>query len=210
MALISKYSLNGNANDLVWSNNWTALNVTWVDGKMNWWASFNWTTSTIIMDAPNYSWTQNFSISSLIFVNQLPSSTNITMPISYVEWSIDSWIYDKSFDINSSWEVSFRVFYWSSKSAVFSSISTWKWYHIVWTYDWTTIKIYVNWLIWSIQAIASWTYWFTVPKIWFSWNWASSRVRFNGKIDEVELHNTSLTATEIKNKYLYYNGFYNV
>lgn len=206
MAIVAKYSLNGNTNDSAGSNNGTPTALSYMAWK-SWEAgNFNGSTSTIIADAPDYFWTQNLSISCLIKINTLPTSTDITMPISFVETSVDNWIYDKSFDINSSWQISFRVFDWAGKSATFNWLVTWKWYHIVWTFDWTNLRVYVNSVEWT-STTATWTYNFTTPKLWFSWNWWWSRVRFNWLVDEVEIHNTALTPAEIKNKYLFYNWF---
>jgi hypothetical protein len=204
MPIIAKYSLNGNANDLVGGLNWTPTNVTWVDWKSNWAGSFNGSSSTFTAGWLDYFWTQNLSVSCIVKINQLPGST--ASIFSWVEWTIDSGINDKSIEIQSNWQMVFRLFDWASKAATFSWLIVWQWYHIVWTYNWTNVRIYVNWNIWT-STTASWSFNFTNPRIWLSWNALGTYNRFNWIIDEVEIHNTALSATEVKNLFLYYNWF---
>lgn len=197
-----------------WDFRWDASNlVDWVKWTVNgatltsdrFWNSdsayaFNWVSNTILATTLDYFWTQNLSISSHIYISSLPSSWNITMPISFVEWAIDNGTYDKSIEINSSWQVSFRLYDWVNKTATYNWLITWQWYHIVWTYDWINIRIYVNLVEWTPKT-ATWSYNFTTPKLWFSWNWWWSRIRFNWKIWETMLFNKALSANEVKTLY---------
>jgi len=203
MTIVWKWSLNWNANDSAGSNNWVSTNVTWVDWKINWAWSFNGTTSTFISPAPDYFWTQNLTFELLLYINSLPTTTSF---IWFVENTIDSWIYDKGFIITNTGNISFYVYDWESKYTTISWIVAWKWYHIVWTFNWTNINITLNWVKWT-PTLVSWSYNFTTPKIWIWWNWLWTYDRFNWKIDEIIIYNNYLSDAEAKNKYLYYNWF---
>lgn len=200
----SLYHLNGNSTDSSWNgNNGTDTAITYVNWlTANQCASFNGSTSIIVANVFDCFWTQPLTISAKIKVTTLPTASNITMPLSFIEATIDAATYDKSFDINSSWQLSFRVYDGATKTTSISWISAWNIYHIVWTYDWTNIRVYLNWVS-STPTAVSWTFNFTTPILWFSGNWAGGRVRYNWLIDEVIIDNRAWTAIEVKKQYTY-------
>lgn len=209
MALISKYSLNGNANDLVWSNNWTALNVVWVDGKMNWWASLNWYTSYIEAIASNMT---TFSVWFLFKPNAVASSITYTKIFSFSQNSWDTSAFDFSFDhVSNDYRQAFSVrntsdvFFPCKMNTVMQANTR---YYIVWTFDWTNIRVYVNGVYENISSNFSGT--ITTTWVLNIWRYQAWSQYWAGVVDEFETYNHVLTAAEIKNRYLYFNGFYNV
>jgi hypothetical protein len=198
--LISYYKLEANSNDSVWSNNWTDTSISYVSGKIWNCASFNWSTSTMIMNATDIFWTQPISISLWAYLNTLPSWYCILA--SYVDSTVDSNILDKNITVTSSWDARFFVYDWASKYAISTaSISTWVWNHIVWTYDWITLRVYVNWVLWWTTVSAFWTYNFANPKIWISWNVTWTVDRVNWKIDELWIYSRALSWSEVSQLY---------
>lgn len=222
MALISKYSLNGNANDLVWSNNWTALNVTWVDGKMNWWASFNGGSTSIRAtgislptgSSPYFIWwwfkllSEIWSWTKTLF-NLNPDAT-LQDTIYVLDYEYNWWTRRLNYQHYYNWPETYYTLTYNI--ALWTSV-----YHYIWiNYTGSSMELYVDWLL-VTSWWWSWTYWSNWPVTYNSWftMWATYALSVFGSyldsiIDEVEVHNTSLNASEIKNKYLYYNGFYNV
>lgn len=216
MALISKYSLNGNANDLVWSNNWTALNVVWVDGKMNQSASFDGSSSYIQVP-----YSSDFDLLSFTISMYFRRSDNLSRLQDWFILSKQSNIY---------WwnNFSIRMWYWKDITNwiidwLFYSWTTWytiqtnipildtNYHNVTFTFGSWIWNIYIDWKL--INSSVTWL----IPLVWnyplFIWQDSQSydnNRRFKWIIDEIEIYNHVLTAAEIKNKYLYYNGFYNV
>lgn len=197
MAIIWKYSLNWNANAQVWPN-WTATNVTYVAWKSGQAWSFNWTSSNInLWNVFNFSWTTNFSISALVYY-----TWNRWYIVSkFAPWISGQWIIQVRDDNRI--RLSRNIFPNFINSPAVLNIN--KWNYIVWTYDWTAMRIYHNWILvaWPVNSwsVASNT---RNVRIWSddnNWNY------HNWLIDEVEIENRALTPTEIKNKFLYYNWF---
>lgn len=205
MALVAKYSLNGNANDALGVNNWTATNITWVDWKLNQAASFNGTSSDINCgnwSALNITWTQ-FSCWFII----RPWST-----------MVNNWIIFKWSAINTQWVYSIWFYNWSAMKVVVRlnwAVTEWIWqltsattlvswttYHVVVTYNWSNISIYINWILDASNsyttALASDT------NNLYLWLYYSTLYRYNWMLDEVELYNHVLNPWEIKMKYVYY------
>ena len=205
MALIGKYSLNWNANDWLWVNNWTATNINWVDWKLNQAGSFNGSSSTIAIWNNYWSITTSFTCSCIINTNTL----------SWVRRFISKWN-----DWWSPWwwfmirqdnaDVSVYVVTMSPIPALYRSptftISAFTDYHIVWYFDNNTQRVwlYVNWaFVWDtatgtvLRTKAN-----NGSNIWSSFNWSIQEV-FNWKIDEVELYDHALTPAEVKQRYSY-------
>lgn len=210
MALIASYKLNGNGNDALWANNLTDTNVTWVNWKMNQWGSFNGSNSTC---RTNNTLGINWSAYSVTCLVKLNVENN-------------SWIWAIFAQCNTSTLVTNYIYYnynWWSRQLVFGrtrnivaddiivhSITLWtnNWYHLSITYDWSNVKWYINWVfIWQVMSVWNgigwWSNWFDI----WAWNWWT--VFFaNAIIDELEVHNTALTQTEVTNNFLYYNWYF--
>lgn len=205
MSIIAKYSLNGNANDSAGSNNGTATNVSWVNSKMNWWASFNGSNSSINIGTFLNSITWTFSINCIVNMNSFWSLSSI-----FIKWndSPSAW---RGFYLycTNTWQIGVSVITTSPWIAQYDSPTVWittnRNYVIYWYYNSSTQKVwlYVDWkFIWETST---WTVLRSNNGSFF-WN-TSYWAYLNWKLDEVELYNTALTPTQIKNKYLYYNWF---
>lgn len=212
MALISKYSLNGNANDLVWSNNWTALNVTWVDGKMNWWANFNWTNSNIIwITNAWYAWANgDWSISLLLNISSLPWINQRRYIYTCVDSTTSS---DFQFNLFNNWWTQ-TIVYWrwrfniSYANSFNYTLPLNKWIHVTIIQNWNNNYLYVEWVLLTQSTMFwNWIWWYN---FWIIWSNVTNTELLSWSLDEFEIYNHVLTETEIKNKYLYYNGFFNV
>ncbi len=76
-----------------------------------------------------------------------------------------------------------------------------RWYHVVATYDGTTIKTYLNGAL-SNSEVLPLTIKYTSDKLVFgSWTYGQANNLFFGKIDEARIYNRTLSATEITNLY---------
>lgn len=198
MAIVAKYSLNWNANDSAGSNNGTATNISWVGWKSGQAGSFNWSNSYInLWNVFNFSWTTNFSISALIYYTW--DAWHIIS--KFAPWISGQWTFTTS-DSNT-FGMSREVAPFSLNSSGVLNINQWN--YIVWTYNWTAMRLYHNWILvawpqnsWSIASNTRNVRIWSNDNNWDYYNWL---------IDEIEVHNIALSATEIKNKYLYYNWF---
>lgn len=208
MALIARYPMNWNANDVVSSLNWTASNVTWVDGKENGAGSFNWTNSYISINDDNL----------LSFTNKIWSAVCIFSTTQTTHWQfISKWNtsnFEWSFYIWQTWAWKVWAEMWTSAWA-----SLWKW-DTTWTYNdwkwhvaWVTFNnaqpiLYIDWVAVAMSWSGTW---------WTSTNWTANvnigrradwNQYFNWKLDFVCLYNNALTPAEMKNIYLSLNWYY--
>lgn len=216
MALISKYSLNGNANDLVWSNNWTATNVTWVDGKMNQWWSFNGSSSYITIPDNNVfdgSW-WNISMCAMI----RPTTLKDSYFLSKDDVTNRSWTFDTTNYAWQMWKLDALFFTGGGYSYAYTTnqnvIVAWVRQHVGVTRDVSgIIRFYINgdYVPTTMITTTSWGIINTSADV-IIWkrNYAPAPWVFDWLIDEVEIHDNVLSDVDFKNKYLYYNGFYNV
>lgn len=199
MALIAKYSLNGNANDLVWSNHWTESNVTWVDWK-NWiWVQFSWvSTSNILLPTSFYDlikWRNDYWFDFWLY----PTSAVNSIVYSYSYWA------DFYFYFSSVWKVMIRR--WTNYTIEsWTSIEFNKWQKCTLNYtSWTNVDLYKNWVF--VQ-------WFTISatpnisSIFYLWRYFDTTFPFTGKIDRFQVWIWILNATEIKNDYLLTSWYY--
>jgi len=199
MALIAKFSLNGNANDALWINNWTASNVTWVDWKQNQSASFNGTSSVIT----TWSIISTTTMSIWVWVNTAVSSAT-TYPFITKRNSNATWIFVFWY---TSWLVSFRDYNWSAfwfnpSNRSTWTINNWKWRYVVFTRSWTTWIYYIDWVqSWTTTAASN----ITPNTNWLKiWRDSVDSVYYTWWLDEIEIYDHVLTPWEIKMKYLYY------
>lgn len=207
MTLIASYKLNWNGNNALGANNLTATNVTRVNWKMNQGGSFNGSSSTCRV---NNTLGINGSAYSVTCLVKLKENTS---------WIIFAQCNTSSFVTNYIW---YDYSWWSIQLAFgrtrnsvannqfLYSITPWttNWYHLGITYDWSTVKWYVNGVyVWQVSSswggIGGWINGFDIG----AWNGGTSSFA-NAVIDEVEVHNTALTQTEINNNFLYYNWYF--
>lgn len=201
MTIVSRYSLNGTANDSVWSNNWTWI---WTASYNNWiqnqWWNFTWS-NAVTATANNSS---NITVRCFIKWNSNPSSSIYSKVFSYNNVALD-FSYDH---VDPTFRQSFAMFNWSSFFTAWlnQTLLWWKRYMISCTFNWTTLKSYLNWIFqnqttfsWSPQTrtqLDIWRYWLSWWSQYFTW-W----------IDELEVNNAISSDAEIKNQYLFYNWF---
>lgn len=106
MGLIHHWKLSDNANDSVGSNNGTAYNLTYADGKMGKCGSFNGTSSYVDIGAINGTSGSPFSLSAWVKVSSLPSRHSIiscnlgSILISSNEININAWNGRQGYTLN--------------------------------------------------------------------------------------------------------------
>ena len=197
--LIAWYKLDGNANDSAGSNNGTPTAITYTTGRVWDAASFNGTSSSIYCGsgALNITWT---SLSVGFLIN--PNTTMVNKWIIF-KWSTaaSQWVYSIWFYNWSSMRILCRLngsaTEWSWQLSSTTTLSTGTWYYIQVTYDWTNIKIYINWVL-NVSnsystALASNT---DDLILWLYYN-TSASYRYNWLLDEVKIYDRVLTAWEI-------------
>jgi len=210
MTIVWKWSLNWNANDSAGSNNWVSTNITWVDWKMNWWASFNWTNSYISIPDFNYNLPTSFTYNAWIKVNNY-SDANWIIQHDKWSWPTSRWTLFRTdittwflnfIRLNSAWSVITNLI---SPSALW----TWTWKMVTATFD-NTIwsKIFINWVLVASDTVLINTNDCTAP-IWI-WTldvsvWTQNAMDW--LIDEIIIDNTAWNNAQIKNQSLYYNWF---
>lgn len=209
------YHLNWNANDSSWNwNNWTATNVSWVGGRL--WsgsASFNGSNSIIrIPDSNTLEWFSQLTISCWIKPNNNTITQALIVKSNNAEWvpSTDPFQLWGLF-IASAW-----VFFpistwvaWSRKTLYTGTYTTWEWNYITATYDWVTMKIYINWVVEPVTTSTTITIWSNAEnvRIWALNQFASLQF-YDWLIDEVIVENRAWTANEIKKHYTYQKGLF--
>lgn len=191
------YHLNWNSTDSSWNgNNWTATNVSWVDGKFWQCASFNGSNGYIL--ANNWLTSGNFTASAWIKINQVPAW------VSYVLITNGSWNNMQILTIRNDWGVAkLSQWYWIGYSNQLNwsiTLNTWVWYNIISLREWSTWRLYVNWVLDNSWTVTTNTYTdqFSI--------WAQkvyNQGQFNWLIDEVIIENRAWTATEIQKYYTY-------
>lgn len=202
--LVWEWLLDWDANDTSWSwNNWTATNILFVKtskgyqsqaGSFNGSSSYAEISNTAISQLIN--WRTWFTINLIIKLNSL---TNWQKLIDWRDTDYN-WIYIETIN---SWQINVRRSDWvvNDQLCVTQTLSTWIWYSITITYDWTNWKIFVDWSekTWwtSTKTLNSWT----VISIW---RWRANGDRFgciNWTLQSIRIYNTILTQDEISTLY---------
>ena len=202
MALIAKYSLNGNANDSVWGNNWTATNITRTDGKQNQWASTAWTSSSLISIPDStplrattigiwmiirFNWTQ-WAKHWIIIRKDTASWTRFLWWFFQPPWTQD---------------ISFTNYNWSTIYSVTKTLDT-KPHYVVWIITWAswTLSMYVDWeLAWSTNI---WSRWWPTSNITIWKDPIVNDLNWAWLVDEVEIYDHAPSPAEIKQRYSYF------
>lgn len=202
--LISYYKSDWNGNDTHASNNLTDTSVSWVSWKINDAASFNGSSSTLRTTsslwinwwACSYScWVKlNAEIASSIWSFVAQGNTTTTKTTFYIYYNYNGGTRRLTFGRTRNSVVDQLVTY---------NITMWtsNYYHLVLTYDWTTVNWYVNGVsIWTVSASWNWSWWWVT---WFDiWAWNGWTVFFaNAIIDEVWVWSASLTSAQVTSLY---------
>jgi hypothetical protein len=200
MAIVSKYSLNWNSNDSAGANNGSDSNITYVDWKLNQAASFNGTNSVIII-SHNAKWWNSLTYNIWVYNNNTNNKVYICE-----SWSAFAYI---GMDTS-------KLQLWnsttSSSFATFNStqdIPINKWVMLTYTFnswDWL-LKWYIDWVE-VISVSRWWNQRYNNIQQNTIWSYANLSEYHDWLIDEVEIHNTALSAAEVKNKYLELVGFF--
>lgn len=185
--------------DQSWNwNNWTSTSVTdSTNGKYNV-MNFNWIASNInIPDNTNIRLTWNYTISFWL----KRSNTTSTQRIINKDNANDfSWWYSIYIDtvINSTHNN------WTNKNwNTWYTPTIWKWENIVLTFDWSTRRIYVNWVLKNSLA-TSWNITWEATNNLFIWSyWASTPLwqYLQADLTLPKLYNRALSDTEILQDY---------
>jgi len=200
---VAYYDMKGDANDVIGGNNWTVTGATLTTDRfgISKGYNFSWATQDII--CPNSSvigaFSSDFTVWCFINADTL-SDLDSLWGISYnthpwVTIYYSNWLSKFRVDTSNSW--------WTQVFINFNtSISTWAWYHILYTRVWTTWTIYINWTFDNSATVSSDSYNKTSPFViarrhsadWGSWY-------FDWKIDDVIIWNRWLSAWEVKALY---------
>ncbi len=210
--LVSYYRMEGNSNDAVSSNNGTDTSITYNsgNGKFNQGAGFGGSSNISLGDPASL----DVSQISIAFWLQVGDLTNDSVPASKWDSDPNSWVMyiDGSGSSGFTDKLRFNVIIneqapsWNLKATSNNALTTGTWYHVVGTYDGSTVKLYINGTLQSDYTSISGTIRASSAAFKIgSWLNNNSTALPNGsKVDDFAVFNRALTATEVD--YLY-NGF---
>ena len=194
----------GNATDSVGSYTATNNSVTYASALINNWGSFDWSTSWLSFtnsrwlngSSQNYSYslwarpTSNMSAQK-VFLNNVDATYHNYNYIEFYSWAMRL----------------VRVRGWVAADVlnVTQAMNGGTWYHIVGTYNWTTLTLYINGTSIGTKASSgNWTSSYSNQSaIWADVAWGT---KFDGKIDEVGVWNRAITSTEVTSLYNWWSG----
>lgn len=141
--LVNVWQFNSDATDVIWWNNWTvfgATNTTWFNGNGY---NFDWINDYISITSLSSS-VKSFSAWAK------KSSTGAYWRIMWASW----WTY-YLVQLYNDWKNYTRILSWQTLS--FAQTDDTNWHHYVITASWTTVKIYVDWVLKLSQA-STWNF----------------------------------------------------
>ena len=143
--LVGEWLLDWNTNDTSWNwNNGTATDVSWVNARrwyINKCASFNWSSSKL---DTNYNIPSSSTTYSVWWWYRLDSADNYWVLLS--QWTTTN--STNKFNIEYSSAVRFAIHDWDWNTyAVEAWDIDWKWHYYMWTFDWSNVKFYDNWIL---------------------------------------------------------------
>lgn len=203
--LVSYYKLDGDATDVLWTNNGTASNVSWAAGKINNAGSFNGSSAYIsVPDSPNLRLT-TLTISMWINISWTKSIEQIPLRKD-TSWTRHLWGFVVQANTTN---IQSQMYNGTQYLSNTYTLSIWTWTNVIMTISWSwwIMNFYVNWTkIWN--SVNLWN--FTAPTLplylsryhEFSQGWGY----FNWLIDEVGIWNRALTQDEITQLYNGGNG----
>lgn len=210
MPIVSKRSLNWNANDSLGTNNGTATNVTYNASKTNQGWDFNGSSSYVtIADSSSLDITWNITLSAIINPTTLKNSYFFVKDGVTAE---RSFTFDTTNYVGQLGKLDALFFVWGLYSYAYTTnqnvIVAWKYQHVAVTWtgsDWA-IQFWINWNKVATSNITQtpWTIIVsTAPVYLWRRDYLPSPWYFSGKIDEAEIHNGKLSDWELKTKYAY-------
>ena len=198
--LVSYYKMEGNSNDSVGSNNGTDTSITYSagNGKIGQGAGFNGSSSYII--APFLNLSQG-SVSFWVNFTSLSTSPDIIVSNQNTDGSDTYTQLNVGSNGSMNWYSAVNELDHVTSAGV---ITTGVWYNIIFTYDGTTIKCYVNDVEKSLTNSTSGIYWLTTGNqtvIGALKRGSQLYSATNGKIDEGGIWSRALSAAEITELY---------
>lgn len=207
MAIISFYPFSSDWTDVVWWYNWTATWSPVLSSKHIFWSNwftFDWTVNKYFTTADassKFSWKSNASIETYIYQTSLLDTTSANI---YNTGSSSLWLWSYSWLSWNNWFWVYTTSWTFCNAASVFPIN--KYCHIIWTYDGSNIRIYIDWVLsnttsksWNISAPSStWNIW-ALP--WVSWKAPTWDIIF------IKSYNETLLWWNIKNKYAYIKWF---
>lgn len=201
------YRLNWDANDASWNaNNWTATNVTRVNGKFGQGASFagngnivvpsNLGIVTNVTMSCFVKMNSEISSSSQIFLTHTDATTKVAQRIQY---DYNGWTRRIVF-------VRTRLGVIDQQFTVTKTLWTTNYYNCIYTYNWSIVTGYIDWIsVWSVSA--SWTWSPVTPNEFNIWSrYDSTTFPVDAIIDEVIIENRVRSQSEIQKYYTYTKG----
>ena len=193
------YPLNWDANDYVGSNNGTWNWTEWYSPVWGWeWATFDWSTDYI---SHWNTWipTWNSSFTYNIWVNT-DTITWYHSPFWVSSTTAWKWVLISTDWGNNDWTLLAWIWYWTQFNSVWA-ISVWEWSMLTLTHNWTTCKLYINWVFDSSQTL-TFDVQTTYPRIWNTVNTVWSSIQYwDWDIWPYWIYNTELSADDITKLY---------
>jgi len=194
----------GNASDGVGGYTATNNSVTYASALINNWGSFDWSTSWFSFT--NSRWlngsSQNYSYSLWARPTSNMSAQKVFLT------NVDSTFHNYNYIEFFSWAMRLvRVRGWVAADVlnVTQAMNGGTWYHIVGTYNWTTLTLYINGIsIWTKASSGNWTSGYSNQSAIGAD--ASGVLKFDWKIDEVGVWNRAITSTEVTSLYNWWSG----
>ena len=195
--LVFDMPLDWNAIARVWPNG-TATNVTWVNTEIGYQkqcGSFNGSSSRIQWSWLSL-WTWNINISIIWWFNFTNKSVQYrtmfncwTEAVNQAVVFFNKWTAENVVEFSSFWST------WPLFS--YNNIIKWKWHFIVWTHDWTTSRIYLDWVLKdSLNKTINFQWW--NYSIWARQNNSEFHL---WQIQWLRIYNRALSQQEIQNLY---------
>ena len=204
--LVSYYKADSSTTfpDAHWSNDWTISGASYTSSwKINWAYSFDWDNDHVVNSDFSIWSTTDFSMSFWFSPNAIPDNTNERAIWLWTwNWSDEvSWEFSRS-NASSSFKQAFFVknTSWTYYAVKFNqTFSIWTFYYITYTFDQSTMKIYVNWVLDNSMSV-TWNFWQnTTLTIWDN-NWLNW-VNWPWIIDELWIWTKILSTDDLSNLY---------
>jgi hypothetical protein len=199
--LVANWPLDGNANDSLNNNNGTATNVSWVVGKIGQAASFNGTSSKIVIPSSASLNSPSTALTLCLWVN---ITSDLGTKVIALKYKNSGGSGDYYF-LTIGGKFSARTDGGSGAIDGGSSFSTNTWYHLVlvWTSA-TKLEFFINSVSQGTDLspgnISSTAYELILG------NYISAGLELSGLIDDVQLYSRALTFSEISQLYNSGNG----
>ena len=178
------------------ANNGTINGATWTDGKYNPALSFDGVNDYVeVPDSPSLDLTGALSVEAWVYIRNMASANYI------VSKGNDDKVNGQYGILLSNNQFSFHMYEGDHRYILGSNATTQKWYHVVGTWDGTTMKLYINGFL---NSSGTWAGSLTPNNLNLQIgrlgkpNWM---YQFDGIIDEVRIYNRALSAAEILKHY---------